>query len=148
MFEKIRNVFNAKGSEIMNEKELTIGKGRIGEVAADANRKVDSWLTPAVDIFENEEGLTLVADLPGVPKDRLNLGIEKGVLTIEALAPTASDEGALYREFGTTGYYRRFQLPETLEFEKVAADLKDGVLTVRMPKAEAARPRKIEVTVH
>jgi HSP20 family molecular chaperone IbpA len=132
----------------MSEKELTIGKGKEGEVAPAANRKIDSWLTPAVDIFETEEGLTLVADLPGVPKDRLNLGIDKGVLTIEALAPINTDEGGLFREFGTTGYYRRFQLPDTLEFDKVAADLKDGVLTVRMPKAAAARPRKIAVTVH
>jgi HSP20 family molecular chaperone IbpA len=132
----------------MSEKELTIGKGKEGEVAVAANRKIDNWLTPAVDIFENEAALTLVADLPGVPKDRLNLGIDNGVLTIEALALIATDEGTLFREFGTTGYFRRFQLPDTLEFDRVAADLKDGVLTVRMPKSAAARPRKIEVTVH
>jgi HSP20 family molecular chaperone IbpA len=112
------------------------------------SRNVDNWLTPAVDIFENETALTLVADLPGVPKDRLNLGIDNGVLTIEALAPTATDEGTLFREFGTTGYYRRFQLPDSLEFDQVAAELKAGVLTVRMPKSAAARPRRIEVTVH
>lgn len=129
----------------MSEKELTVGKA--GAVAA-AERQVDNWLTPAVDIFESEDTLTLVADLPGVPKDRLNLGIDKGVLTIEALAPCVSDDSGLYREFGTTGYYRRFQLPDTLEFDQVAAELKDGVLRVKMPKAAAARPRKIEVTVH
>lgn len=148
MFVKIRNAFSDKRSEIMSEKELTIGKGNAGEAAVAGNRKIDNWLTPAVDIFENEAAMTLVADLPGVPKDRLSLGIDKGVLTIEALAPAASEEGGLFCEFGTTGYYRRFQLPDTLEFDKVAADLKDGVLTVRMPKAAAARPRKIEVTVH
>jgi HSP20 family molecular chaperone IbpA len=129
----------------MSEKDLTIGKG--GDVAT-GERPVDNWLTPAVDIFENEDQLTLVADLPGVPKDRLHLGIDKGVLTIEALAPSTSDEHGIYREFGTTGYYRRFQLPDTLEFDQVAAQLKDGVLRVNMPKAAAARPRKIEVTVH
>lgn len=132
----------------MSEKELTIGKGKGGEVTAIGNRKIDNWLTPAVDIFEDETALTLVADLPGVPKERLELAIDKGVLTIEALSPAANDEGAFFREFGTTGYYRRFHLPDTLEFDQVAADLKDGVLTVRMPKAAAARPRKIEVTVH
>lgn len=132
----------------MSEKELTISKGKRGDVAVAGSRKVDNWLTPAVDIFENEAALTLVADLPGVPKDRLNLGIDNGVLTIEALAPSATDEETLFREFGTTGYYRRFQLPDTLEFDQVTADLKAGVLTVRMPKAAAARPRRIEVTVH
>jgi HSP20 family molecular chaperone IbpA len=148
MFEKYRNVFSDKRSETMSEKELTISKGNAGDVAVAGNRKIDNWLTPAVDIFENEAAMTLVADLPGVPKDRLNLGIDKGVLTIEALAPTVADEGTLFREFGTTGFYRRFQLPDTLEFDKVAADLKDGVLTVRMPKAATARPRRIEITVH
>ncbi len=129
----------------MRDKELTINKG---SVATDAtHRKVESWVTPAVDIYETDEGLTLVADLPGVPKDRLNIGIDKGVLTLEALGPAAEDEG-IYREFGTTGYHRRFQLPDTLEFDKVAAEMKDGVLTVRMPKSAAARPRRIEVTVH
>jgi HSP20 family molecular chaperone IbpA len=132
----------------MSEKELTIRKGKGGDVDVAGSRNVDNWLTPAVDIFENETALTLVADLPGVPKDRLNLGIDNGVLTIEALAPTATDEGTLFREFGTTGYYRRFQLPDSLEFDQVAAELKAGVLTVRMPKSAAARPRRIEVTVH
>ena len=129
----------------MSEKELRINQG--GELAS-GERRVDNWLTPAVDIYEDDQGLTLVADLPGVPRDRLNLGIDQGVLTIEALAPGGSEEGGLYREFGTTGYYRRFQLPDTLEFERVAAELKDGVLKVVMPKSAAARPRKIEVTVH
>jgi len=129
----------------MSEKDLTIGKE--GAVAK-GERQVDSWLTPAVDIFENDAVLTLVADLPGVPKGRLNLGIDKGVLTIEALAPSASDASGIYREFGTTGYYRRFQLPDALEFDKVEAELKDGVLKVVMPKSAAARPRKINVTVH
>ena len=129
----------------MTEKNLSINKDR--ELAA-GERRVDTWLNPAVDIYEDDQALTLVADLPGVPKERLNLGIDKGVLTIEALAPSASDEHGLYREFGTTGYQRRFQLPDTLEFDKVAAELKDGVLKVTMPKSAAARPRKIEVTIH
>ncbi len=129
----------------MSEKELRIGKG--GELA-NGERQVDNWLTPAVDIYEDDQVLTLVADLPGVPKGRLNLGIDKGVLTIEALAPSVSDDQGLYREFGTTGYYRRFQLPDALEFDQVAAELKDGVLKVAMPKSASARPRKIEITVH
>lgn len=129
----------------MSEKDLTFGKG--GELGS-SERRVDNWLAPAVDIYEEDQILTLVADLPGVPKDRLNLGIDKGVLTIEALAPGVSDDQGFYQEFGTTGYYRRFQLPDALEFDQVAAELKDGVLKVVMPKSAAARPRKIEVTVH
>lgn len=125
-----------KNLNIQKENELTEG------------RRVDSWLSPAVDIFENEEKLTLVADLPGVARDRLNLGIDQGILTIEALAPASGGGAGSYREFGTTGYHRRFQLPETLDFDQVGADLKDGVLTVTLPKTAAARPRRIEVSVH
>jgi HSP20 family molecular chaperone IbpA len=114
----------------MTEKELSVKKEETG-IARD--RSAETWLSPAVDIYEDEETLTLFADLPGVPRDRLNLGIEQGILTVEALAP-AED--------------RRFQLPESLEFDKVSAELTDGVLKLRLPKAAAARPRKIEVTVH
>jgi HSP20 family molecular chaperone IbpA len=142
----VKTHFTDKRSETMSDKGLTINKG--GEAALAKERNIENWLTPAVDIYENDGAMTLVADLPGVPKDRVNLGIDKGVLTIQALAPAAEDPGGLYREFGTTGYYRRFQLPDTLEFEQVAAEMKDGVLTVTLPKGAAARPRKIEVTVH
>lgn len=128
----------------MSAKELSINQEK--NLAAD--RRVDNWLTPAVDIYEDEEKLTLLADLPGVPRDRLQLGIDQGVLSIEALAPASEQGGALYREFGTTGYQRRFQLPDTLDFEKIAADLRDGVLTLTLPKSAAARPRRIEVSVH
>lgn len=128
----------------MTEKELSVKKEETG-IARD--RSAETWLSPAVDIYEDEETLTLFADLPGVPRDRLNLGIEQGILTVEALAP-AEENGSVFREFKTTGYYRRFQLPESLEFDKVSAELTDGVLKLRLPKAAAARPRKIEVTVH
>lgn len=128
----------------MSEKNLSIRK----ENEAAGKRRIDHWLIPAVDIFECEDKLTLKADLPGVPKDRLSLDIDQGMLTIEALAPVGEGAGGIYREFGTTGYQRRFQLPETLDFDQVTADLKDGVLTVTLPKTAAARPRRIAVTVH
>jgi len=113
--------------------EMTLSKEN---GALSRERKLENWLTPAVDIYENTEGLTLVADLPGVNRDRLDLGVEQGVLTIEA------------KGVGAFGYYRRFQLPEYLDLEHVSAELKHGVLTMSVPKAAAARPRKIEVTVH
>jgi HSP20 family protein len=128
----------------MSEKELTANKESLG---ASRDRKVENWLSPAVDIFEDEDALTLFADLPGVPGDRLSLGIDQGVLTVEALAP-AEENGSIFREFGSAGYYRRFQLPESLEFDNISAELKNGVLTLRLPKAAVAKPRKIEITVH
>lgn len=130
----------------MGNKELSTQKG--SDVAVAEERKMGTWITPAVDIFENDEGLTLVADLPGVGKDGLNLGIDSGVLTIEGQAGNAGRGEACWSEFEAPGYYRRFQLPDNLDLDKVAAELKDGVLTLRMPKIEAARPRRIAVTVH
>jgi len=130
----------------MADKELTINKG--SDPAVTEERNVANWLTPAVDIFEDEESITLITDLPGVAKDGLHLGIEKGVLTIEAIGKAGEEGNPLFREFGNSGYYRRFQLPDSLEFDKVEANMKDGVLNLRLPKTAAARPRRIEVTVH
>ena len=133
MLEKLKTIID-KGRDIMTgNNELSV-KRESGTVARE--RRAENWLPPAVDIYENSDGLTLVADLPGVGRERLSLGVEQGVLTIEA--STA----------GNYAYYRRFQLPEHLDLDHVAAELKHGVLTLRLPKAEAAKPRKIAVTVH
>ena len=125
----------------MGNKEIALKKGN--ELSVE---KRSDWLTPAVDIFETEDAVTLVADLPGMGKENLQLGVEAGILTLQGPADTGDD--AFYREFGANGYYRRFQLPDNLDLEKIAAELKNGVLTVILPKAAAARPRRIEVSVH
>jgi len=130
----------------MGTKELSVRKA--GEAAPAETDKAGSWMTPAVDIFESDEGLTLVADLPGVGKDGLSLGIDSGVLTVEGRPKRAEKSDVLWSEFGAAGYYRRFQLPDNLDLEKIEANLRNGVLTLQVPKAAAARPRKIEVTVH
>lgn len=99
-------------------------------------------LTPAVDIYETLEELVLQADLPGVDEQGLQLEIARGVLTLEAEQATA--EGAV-----RNSYYRQFKLPERLDTEAGEAALKDGVLTLRLPKTEAAKPQKIAVkTLH
>ena len=134
MLGKIKNLIH-KGSNAMttDNKELTVNKG---ENPLSTERRLENWMTPAVDIYENNDGLTLRADLPGVSRDQLNLGVEQGVLTIEG------------KTAGSNGYYRRFQLPEHLDLEHIKAELKHGVLTLTLPKAEAAKPRRIAVTVH
>lgn len=126
----------------MGNKEMTLKK----DDELSVQKRSGAWLTPPVDIFETEDALTLVADLPGMAKEDLRLGVESGILTIEGPADAGDD--AFYGEFGADGYYRRFQLPDNLDLEKVAAELKNGVLTVTLPKAAAARPRRIAVTVH
>mgnify|MGYP000971750895 FL=1 len=128
----------------MKNNELTVHKENT-QALAEKDRA--AMIAPAVDIFENDEALTLVADLPGVSKEHLELGIDRQVLTIEGRFDRA-EEGALYREFGGNGFYRRFHLPDNLDLNQTAAELKDGVLTLRLPKAASAKPRRIEVTVH
>ena len=128
----------------MKNNEITLHKENTPAVA---EKDRGALIAPAVDIFENDDALTLVADLPGVSKEQLELGIDRQVLTIEGRLERA-EEGALYREFGGKGFYRRFHLPENLDLNQTNAELKDGVLTLRLPKAASAKPRRIEVTVH
>jgi HSP20 family protein len=100
-----------------------------------------------VDIWEDTEGLTLQADLPGVPKDDVEINLDKDVLTISGRVGVGDYEGlrALYSEYNVGNFYRRFTLGELIDQEKISADMADGVLTVNLPKREAAQPRKIAI---
>lgn len=102
-----------------------------------------------VDVFEDAHGITLVADMPGVPKDRLNLHIEADNLTIEGEMSLEVPEGmaATHAEVDVPRYRRVFTLSKELDTEKVSAEMSHGVLRLRIPKAEHARPRRIEVEV-
>lgn len=94
-------------------------------------------MVPAVDIYENEQELLVVADVPGVSPQGLELRIEPPELRIKGTS--AFDDG--------TVYYRAFRIDERIAAERVSAELKDGVLKVHLPKAEKARPRKVDVRV-
>jgi HSP20 family molecular chaperone IbpA len=104
-------------------------------------------LRPAVDIFETEDGVTLRADMPGVSKDRLNLRVDGQNLLVEGrIGITPQDQmKALYADVRSAVYRRTFMLSNEFEAEKIDANLKDGVLTVRIPKRAELRPRRIEV---
>ncbi len=106
-------------------------------------------LLPPVDVIEDANGITLLADLPGVPKDRLNLHVEADTLTIEGeiALPTADGMEATHAEVGLPRYRRVFTLSKELDAAKVSAELTHGVLRLRIPKAEHAQPRRIEVRV-
>ncbi len=93
---------------------------------------------PAVDIWENDTELVIVADVPGVPRDRLDLLVEDGELRIEAKRPGHLENTELH-------YRRSFALPEGIDGEEIDAEVKDGVLFVHLPKPAAKRPRRIEV---
>jgi len=114
-----------------------------------ANAPVEAALTPPVDVIEDANGITLYADIPGVPKDRLNLHIEADTLTIEGEIALGTPEGmeATHVEVGLPRYRRVFTLSKELDPAKVSAELNQGVLKLRIPKAEHAQPRRIEVRV-
>jgi len=104
--------------------------------------------TPAVDIFENKDQILVVADVPGVPNDGVNLRFDKDQLFIEATTnPLGQNLNPLFREFGEVTYRRIFELAPGIDVEKISAELKAGVLTITLPKAEALKPRKIQIAV-
>ena len=106
-------------------------------------------LQPAVDVFEDSDGITLLADMPGVSRERLNLQVDKDSLTVEGEASIEMPEGmqALYADIRSTRYRRSFALSGELDTDAIDAGLKDGVLWVRIPKRAEMRPRKVEVRV-
>jgi HSP20 family protein len=107
----------------------------------------ESVLRPPVDIYETGEGITLHADMPGVAKDGLNLRVDGTNLLVEGTIGVVPQEQmtALYADVRSTVYRRSFVLSSELETEKIEANLKDGQLTVRIPKRAELRPRRIEV---
>jgi HSP20 family protein len=106
-------------------------------------------LLPPVDVVEDPSGITLYADLPGVPKDRLNLRIEADTLTLEGEVALPTPEGLQpsHVEVQLPRYRRVFALSKELDPAKISAELKNGVLTLRIPRAEHLQPRRIEVQV-
>ncbi|MES9829567.1 MAG: Hsp20/alpha crystallin family protein [Candidatus Thiodiazotropha sp.] len=104
-------------------------------------------IRPNVDILEDETGITLRADLPGVTKEGLDIQVDNETLSIDGKAEIDMPEAmqALYADVRATRYQRSFSLSSELDGGKTEANLKDGVLTLRIPKCEQYQPRKIEI---
>lgn len=109
----------------------------------------EAVLTPAVDVFEDATGITLYADLPGVPKEKLAIDVEGDTLTIAGELALSVPEGmeASHAEVDLPRYRRVFTLSKELDPDKVNAEYQQGVLKLRIPKLEHAQPRKIEIRV-
>lgn len=104
--------------------------------------------TPAVDIFERQSDIVLVADMPGVDEKSVDITVEKNVLAISGTVGAAAElEGykLVYSEYGVGDYKRAFTLSDEVDRERITASVKNGVLTLVLPKAEAAKSRRIEV---
>jgi HSP20 family protein len=103
--------------------------------------------TPAVDIFETDNAITVIADMPGVKPENLDIDLRQDILTLngEAASPESKEETLVLREFRTGRYVRQFSLSDAIDQSKIQAELVDGVLRLVLPKAEKAVPRKITV---
>ena len=114
-----------------------------------ARSESDRAVMPPVDIFEDETGFTVIADMPGVTKDQLNVRVNGDSLLIEgkALLPDIGNMELVYGEAQTPHYRRSFTLSRELDPGKIEAKLANGVLRLCIPKAEAAKPRRIEVSL-
>jgi HSP20 family protein len=111
------------------------------------NASPTATIRPLVDIFETAEGITLRADMPGVSKEGLNVRVDGPNLLVEGTIGIVPEQkmSALHADIRSTLYRRSFVLGNELEAEKIDANLKDGILTIRIPKRAELRPRKIEV---
>ena len=112
-------------------------------------RKTGRAMRPPVDIFEDETGITLLADMPGVSKERLEIQVDKDTLSIRGEIDISMPEGmeAIYADIRSTLYERGFALSGAMDTEKIEAGLMDGVLSLRIPKRAELQPRKIKVRV-
>ena len=109
--------------------------------------KLGLVFTPSVDIFETAKEITVLADMPGVKAEDLNIDLRDNVLTLDGdvKSPEGGNEVDVFREYRTGNYYRQFTLSQVIDQSKIDAALNDGVLRLRLPKVEAATPRKIAV---
>jgi HSP20 family molecular chaperone IbpA len=124
--------------------ELT-QKERAEATAVERTRGEPSY-TPRFDIYEGDDELLLVGDLPGVTAENLDIRYENRELSIYGkVAPREPQARSLHREYGVGDFYRAFTIAENLEADKFRAELRHGVLTLHLPKSEAVKPRRIEV---
>ncbi len=122
-------------------------KGRQDVSGAAEQTKPGPVFTPPVDICEDESAIKLMADMPGVNPDDVNIDVRENTLTLtgEIKPYEGAEETDLLIEYDIGQYYRQFTLPELIDQEKIDAELKEGVLTLVLPKAEAAKPKKVEI---
>jgi len=115
----------------------------------EATRNPEHYISPLVDIYETKDELCVVAEMPGVDREGLNIRVENGILTIEGRMKTheLKDCTVRIREFRALNFFRQFELPEAIDQEKIRAELKHGVLSLTLPKQEKQKPRQIPISV-
>jgi HSP20 family protein len=130
----------ATGQELQVQQKREVEKKQESTVPARV-------FVPVTDIFETDQVLVVVLEMPGVGRESVNIELAEGVLAIEGRIDFAKYEGLqpVYTEYNIGHYARSFELSRDIQHDRISAELKDGVMTVTLPKAEKAKPRKIMV---
>jgi HSP20 family molecular chaperone IbpA len=128
--------------------ERTVAAPEVQKSAmTESTRNQERYVAPPVDIYETRDGLVVLADLPGVAQEALDVRVDHNVLTIRGHARHGVPGEAVYREYELVNFFRQFELSDKVDQSQITADLKSGVLTLHLPKAQEAKPRQIEVQV-
>lgn len=131
----------------MTAQELKIQEKKTAS-PGDETTKTETYFSPHVDIFETEKDVTVIADMPGVVSEGIDLSLEDNILTIQGHRVPQKQVGRILLEEYESGHYlRRFTVAETIDQEKIEASLADGVLRVRLPKVGPSQPKKIAVKI-
>jgi HSP20 family protein len=131
----------------MSPQELQVQKKREQDGKEEGTIPVRTFLPPA-DIYEDRDSLKVVLEMPGVEKGNVNVHVEDGMLFVEGRLDLAKYRGLqpLYTEYNIGNYSRSFRLSNAIDQDKIAAELKDGVLSLTLQKAEKAKPRTIQIS--
>jgi HSP20 family protein len=131
----------------MVERTVAVPESQQVEASTEGTRTPERYITPPVDIYEMPESLIVTVDVPGVSQEDLDIRVDNNVLTIQGRAQHAVTDESTHREYELVNVFRQFELTDVIDQAKISADLKHGVLTLVLPKAEAAKPRQIPVQV-
>ena len=131
----------------MAEKTVATTGGKQMLAGRERTRAQERYMQPPVDIYETPEGLVLLADMPGVGPNDLEIRLEDNILTIQGRAKHAVDKDPIYREFELGTFFRQFELSDQVDQEKISARLRHGVLIMELPRAEKAKPTQIPIPV-
>lgn len=128
------------------QQELQVQQKREVEKGQEATRPTRAFM-PNADIFETEDALTVVLEMPGVDRDNINISVENGVLTVEGTINFGKYEGLqpVYSEYNIGPFRRSLRISSRIDQDNINAEMSDGVITLVLPKVEEAKPRRIEV---
>lgn len=131
----------------MTEKELQTQQKKEVQHDAEPTKPIKQFI-PSVDIFENQDSVTLMAEMPGVSKNGVEIKLDDGNLFIEGVMqndPKMTDKTVLLQEYQVGNYVRKFTLSDTIDQDKIAAVMTNGILKLILPKIKPVEPKKIEI---